>query len=320
MSNSKTPSRRSFLQGGVAASLGAAAIGALVAPHAQAQTASATKPFAGKVALVTGAARGIGRAIAENYARLGANVGLIDIANPDALKRRPGFRVANDAEFEAAAVAVRAHGTRVVAIKADVRDLAAMRQATDRIATELGGLDFVVANAGFVCWHSNERGAEQDFIDVVDVNIHGVWKTVQSAIPHLKRRGGGRIITLASIGGRAGFPGNGIYTATKWAVIGLTKQMAIEFGPANIAVNAVSPGPVNTPMYRSEGQMQAMGGMTSAAQQDTALNPMLPLGDKPALEPQDIADTVMFLSSEQAKCISGAAIDVALGFNANYTA
>lgn len=318
MTTDTIKARRSFLKGGLATSLGLTT--AIAATSATAQTPSADRPFAGKVALVTGAARGIGRSIAEEYARLGASVTMIDIANPNAIRQRPGFRLANMSEFDEAVAATSRHGTRILKIQADVRDLAAMKAAADRTARELGGIDFVVANAGFVAWHLNENGAERDFVDVVDVNIHGVWKTIQPTIPHLKARGGGRIINIASIGGRAGFVGNGIYAATKWAVIGLTKQMAQEFGPANIAVNAISPGPVNTPMYRSEAQMTSMGGLTSAAQQDAALNPMLPLGDQPALEPKDIADAVMFLSSEQGKTISGVALDVALGFNASYTA
>ncbi|MCM0021864.1 MAG: SDR family oxidoreductase [Tagaea sp.] len=312
--STNTANRRGFLFGGAATAAATFAAGANIAA-AQAPA----RPFAGKVALVTGAARGIGRAIAIEYAKRGANVAMIDVANPAAFAPRPGFRVADMSEFDAAVAAASAHGTRILKIQADVRDLAAMRAATDRSARELGGLDFVVANAGFVAWHANETGAERDFVDVVDVNIHGVWKTVQPAIPHLKARGGGRIVTIASIGGRAGFAGNGIYTATKWAVIGLTKQMAMEFGPANIAVNAVSPGPVNTPMYRSQAQIASMG-LRSAAEQDAALNPLLPLGDRPAMEPEEIADAVMFLSSEQAKAISGVALDVALGFNASYTA
>ncbi len=319
MTHATDHSRRSFLRGGLAASLGAAALaGAVRAPAAQAQVAPA-KPFVGKVALVTGAARGIGRAIAEEYARLGAHVAMIDVADPAAFAPRPGFRVANGAEFDETVASVARHGTRVLRIQADVRDLAAMRAAADRTARELGGIDFVVANAGFVAWHSNEAGQEQDFVDVVDVNIHGVWKTIQPAVPHLKARGGGRIVTIASIGGRLGVVGNGIYTATKWAVIGLTKQMAAEFGPANITVNAVSPGPVDTPMYRSEGQIASMG-LKTPEDQDRVLNPLLPVGDRAALEPKDIADAVMFLSSDGAKAISGVALDVALGFNAAYTA
>jgi NAD(P)-dependent dehydrogenase (short-subunit alcohol dehydrogenase family) len=310
--------RRSFLTAGLAASLGGAALAA--ASSAQASTRPAIGPFSGKVAVVTGAARGIGRAIAEAYAARGAAVAMIDVADPSAFAPRPGFRVANQDEFDAAVAGVRAQGQPVLQIRADVRNLAAMQAAADRTVREHVGIDFVVANAGYVACHSNETGAEQDFVDVVDVNIHGVWKTIQPTIAHLKRRGGGRIITLASIGGRAGFPGNGIYTATKWAVIGLTKQLAMELGPANIAVNATSPGPVNTPMYRSAGQKAAMGGLATDAQQDAALNPMLPLGDRGALEPAEIAETAMFLSGPGGASISGAAIDVALGYNASYTA
>jgi NAD(P)-dependent dehydrogenase (short-subunit alcohol dehydrogenase family) len=307
---------RRFLRTAAVAAGAAATLGA---PAAAQATSPAGRPFAGKAALVTGAARGIGRAIAEAFARLGADVAMIDVADPAAFAPRPGFRVANAVEFDEAAASVRALGGRVRQVRADVRDLAAMRAAADGAAAAFGGLDFVVANAGFVAWHNNETGAERDFVDVVDVNIHGVWKTIQPTIPHLRRRGGGRIVTLASIGGRAGFPGNGIYTATKWAVIGLTKQMAQEFGPANIAVNAVSPGPVDTPMYRSEAQIAAMG-LRSREEQDAAINPLLPLGDRPSLAPAEIADAVMFLCSDAARGVSGVALDVALGFNASYTA
>ena len=127
------------------------------------------------------------------------------------------------------------------------------------------------------------------------------------------------MVALSSIGGRAGFAGNGAYTASKWAVIGLVKQAAIELGAQNIRVNAVAPGPVDTPMYRSEAQIRSMG-LTTAAEQDAALNGVLPLGDRPALSPSDIADAILFLASDASASISGISLDVALGFNANYTA
>ncbi|HEY9796188.1 MAG TPA: SDR family NAD(P)-dependent oxidoreductase, partial [Leptolyngbyaceae cyanobacterium] len=286
--------------------------------NSQPQTSTAL-PLAGKVAFVTGAARGIGRAISEIFALNGADVAMLDIADPSRLNSSRGYRVANMDEFNAAFASVKQHGTKVLQIQADVRDLTAMQSAAERTNRELGGIDIVVANAGYVAWHSFEDGTLQLWRDVVDVNVHGVFNTAKAAIPFLKQRGGGRIINMASVGGRAGFAGNGAYTSTKWAVIGMTKQAAQELGQYNITVNAIAPGAVNTPMYRSEGQMRSMG-VSSREEQDALINPVSPLGNAGAIEPEDIAQTALFLASNAAKTISGTTIDNALGFNASYTA
>ncbi len=287
-------------------------------PNAQPQRSSSL-PLAGKVAFITGAARGIGRAISEVFALNGADVAMLDIADPARLNSSRGYRVANIDEFNAAVAAVKQYGTKVLQIQVDVRDLAAMQSAAERTNRELGGIDIVVANAGYVAWHSFEDGTPQLWHDVVDVNVHGVFNTAKAAIPVLKQRGGGRIINMASVGGRAGFAGNGAYTSTKWAVIGMTKQAAQELGQYNITVNAIAPGAVNTPMYRSEGQMRSMG-VSSREEQDALINPVSPLGNAGAIEPEDIAQTALFLASDAAKTISGTTIDNALGFNASYTA
>lgn len=121
------------------------------------------------------------------------------------------------------------------------------------------------------------------------------------------------------MGGRAGFAGNGAYTSSKWAVIGMTKQAAQELGSYNITVNAIAPGAVNTALYRSEGQMRSMG-VSTPEEQDALIDPISPLGNAGALEPEDIAQTALFLASDAAKTISGTTIDNALGFNASYTA
>ncbi|OON64542.1 hypothetical protein B0920_00295 [Massilia sp. KIM] len=273
-------------------------------------------PLSGKVALVTGAARGIGRAIAETYARAGAAVAMVDIANPAAIRTR-GYRLASEAEFDEAVAALKAAGARVLRIKADVRDLEALRAAYRLTVDTFGGLDIVVANAGTVAWHTIENGTEAEVDDVMQVNLAGVWKTIHAAVPHLKRRGG-RVITISSIGGRMGAAGNGIYTATKWGVIGLTKQAANELGSYNIAVNAIAPGPIDTPMYRSTGQLRSMG-LNSFAEQDRLLDSLMPLRSEPALAPQAVADAALFLAGGLAASISGTVIDVALGFNASYT-
>nr|WP_242067404.1 SDR family NAD(P)-dependent oxidoreductase [Leptolyngbya sp. FACHB-711] len=287
-------------------------------PAAQPQPSSPL-PLTGKVAFVTGAARGIGRAISEVFAMNGADVAMLDIADPSRLNSSRGYRVANLDEFSAAVASVKQYGTKVLQIQVDVRDLAAMQSAAERTNRELGGIDVVVANAGYVAWHSFEDGTPQLWHDVFDVNVHGVFNTAKAAVPFLKQRGGGRIINMASVGGRAGFAGNGAYTSTKWAVIGMTKQAAQELGQYNITVNAIAPGAVNTAMYRSEGQMRSMG-VSTPEQQDALINPVSPLGSAGAIEPEDIAQTALFLASNAAKTISGTTIDNALGFNASYTA
>lgn len=328
--NPLSHSRRDLIKGGVLAATGIALGKGL---SAQTQTAIAQQPeqprpqaqpsssalLNGKVALVTGAARGIGRAISELFAANGADVAMLDIADPSRLNSSPGYRVANMNEFNEAVTAVQQYGTRILQIQADVRDLAALQLAAERTYRELGSIDIVVANAGYVAWHSFEAGTPKLWKDVIDVNVHGVFNTAKATIPFLKQRGGGRIINMASVGGRAGFAGNGAYTSSKWAVIGMTKQAAQELGQYNITVNAIAPGAVNTPMYRSEGQMRSMGVSTPEAQ-DALIDPISPLGNAGAVEPEDIALSALFLASDAAKTISGTTIDNALGFNASYTA
>lgn len=322
-----TGSRRGVIRGAALAATGAVIGTGLSQTQQQpatAQTQTSVQPqqgdlLSGKVALVTGAARGIGRAMSETFAANGADVVMLDIADPSKINSSDGYRLANMSEFDEAVASAKQYGTNILQIQADVRDLSALQAAVERTDAELGGLDIVVANAGYVAWHPFEEGTPQLWKDVVDVNIHGVFNTAKAAIPSLKARGGGRIINMSSIGGRIGAAGNGAYTTTKWAVIGMTKQAAMELGQYNITVNAIAPGAVNTPMYRSEGQMRSMG-VLSAEEQDAIIDPLSPLGNAGAVEPMDIAQTALFLASDAASTISGTIIDNALGYNASYTA
>ncbi len=319
--------RRSIIKG-----VALTATGTVLGAMSSSKTATASQPVAqdnplpesakllsGKVALVTGAARGIGRAIAVDYAKNGANVALLDLADPTGGMAIAGYRLANEQELDEAVAAVEAEGVKALKLKVDVRDYAAMKAAAEQTVRELGSLDIAVANAGICIWTTIENANEQQWRDAIDVNINGVFNTIQAVIPPMKANNGGRIITLTSIGGRQGVVGNGAYPTTKWAVIGLTKSAAMELGSANITVNAIAPGPVNTPLYRSQGQLKSMG-LQSFEEQDKVVDQFLPLKTAPALNPEDIADTATFLASDRAKFISGEVVDVALGYNAAYTA
>ncbi len=212
--------RHMFLKKSAAALTGAT----LVSPIATAPTGL---PMQGKVVLITGAARGIGRAAALGFAQQGAAVALLDIADATGAGMAiNGYRLASNRELEEAVAAVKAIGGKALGIQADVRDLEALQQAAHQVAAELGGIDVVVANAGVVAWTSIEGATQKQWKDVVDVNINGVVNTIWATLPHLKKRKSGSIITVSSIGGRMGVTGNGAYSTTKWAVVGLTKSLA----------------------------------------------------------------------------------------------
>ena len=325
----RTLDRRAVLTaaGGLGAAATLAATGVARAQSAnEASQDDGAGQLVGKVAIVTGAARGIGLGIAKAYASEGAKVVMLDIADPSAVPPFEGFRIANREEFDAAIGEVRAIDPDTIGIVGDVRRIEDLEGAVERAVSEFGGLDTMVANAGYVRWHPFADGTELDWKSVYDVNVHGVFNTFKAAIPTMRERGGGSLISLSSIGGRQGVNGNGAYTSAKWAVIGLTKQAALELGPDMIRANAIAPGPVNTPMYRSDGQKRSMGidvaSMSAAeadAAQDAMLNPLLPVGDRGALDPADIATSAVYLASDRSGTVSGLVLDTALGYNANYT-
>ncbi len=146
------------------------------------------------------------------------------------------------------------------------------------------------------------------------MSVWGVTNTFRA----VRQRGSERLISISSIGGRKGVQDKCACTFSKWAVIGPKKQAAIELGPYKVAANAIAPGPVDTPMYRSEDQITSKG-LSTTAKQDAALNPMLPVGDCPPLVPVDIANAAVFLAGDAGALTSGVSLDVAPGYNAFYT-
>jgi len=201
----------------------------------------------GKVALVTGAARGIGRAMAVALAEAGCDVAVSDIGH--ARDGATPYDLSSAEDLTDTARAVEQHGRRSVAIKADVTSAADVARMTSEVEHRLGGLDILVANAGVIAAGPVASMDEGQWDRIFDVNVKGVFLCARAAIPLLAKRGGGRIVNVASVAGKTGRGGLAAYCASKAAVISLTQALAEELGPLNVAVNALCPGYIKTAMW-----------------------------------------------------------------------
>jgi NAD(P)-dependent dehydrogenase (short-subunit alcohol dehydrogenase family) len=297
--------RRTILSG---AAVGLAAAAAVDGAPAAAQ--GGAKPLAGKTALVTGAARGIGRATAVELARQGAHVALLDIADPDAIPALRGYRLASRAELEDATRLARAEGARALPLVADVRDREGMRRAAEAAAREFGGgIDILVANAGIAINGTLTRPEPAAWQALLDVNLTGTLHTVEAAAPHL-RRPGARIVVVTSVQARTGSTRSGAYAATKWGLTGLMKSLAAELGPEGITVNAVAPTAVDTPMIH---RADDGGGRANPRMAAPRSGHALPVE---VLEPREIAAAIAFLAGPGAGFVSGTTLDVNAGRSA----
>ncbi|WP_181780448.1 mycofactocin-coupled SDR family oxidoreductase [Pseudonocardia pini] len=265
----------------------------------------------GRVALVTGAARGQGRSHAVHLAAAGADVVALDIcAQIDTVT----YPMSTPADLAETARLVEGHDRRCHAVVADVRDSAAVRAAVDTGVAELGRLDVVVANAGISGYGGVERGlSDEAWRNVLDTNLTGAWHTCAAAIPHMAD--GGSIVLTSSVGGLRGIRNLVHYTAAKHGLTGLMRTLALEHAHQSIRVNLVHPTAVNTPMIMNEGTFRTFRpdlenpGLDDVRGAFAGIN-ALPV---PWVEPADVSKAVLFLASDDARYITGATLPVDAG-------
>jgi SDR family mycofactocin-dependent oxidoreductase len=272
----------------------------------------------GKVAVITGAARGQGRAHAIRFAEEGADIVAMDICRDVETVPYKGARPEDLAETVAA---VEKLGRRIIATQTDVRDGKAVTQAVDNGVSELGRLDAVVANAGITSYVRSEEMSEDGWMTMIDVNLNGVWRVCRAAMPHLinAKRGGSMTLT-SSTSSYVGLPNLNHYSAAKGGVVGLMQSLAVELGPHMIRVNTLHPTTVKTPMALNQATYDLFlpgAGLSADRIEDEAqvaeafkgLNAM-PI---PWIEPVDLANAAVFLASDMGRYISGTQLRVDAG-------
>jgi SDR family mycofactocin-dependent oxidoreductase len=268
----------------------------------------------GKVALVTGAARGQGRSHAVALAEQGADILAVDIcAHIDTVE----YPMSTPDDLDETARLVAATGRNVVVEQVDVRDLAALESVVARGVQQLGGLDVVVANAGIIngvapLWELSE----EQFRQQLEVNLIGVWKTIKSTVPHLIAQGrGGSVILISSMSGLVAELNVGHYSAAKHGVNGLMRTLAVELAPTWIRVNSVCPTNVDTPMINNEAFNSLFAGGKPGATQADAIPAMKAMNALPVpfVESIDVSNAVLYLASDMSRYVTGTALAVDAG-------
>jgi SDR family mycofactocin-dependent oxidoreductase len=268
----------------------------------------------GKVAFITGAARGQGRSHAIRLAEEGADIIAVDLCGQ--IDSVP-YPMGTPEDLDQTVKAVEALDRRIIATQADVRDGAALKAAVDDGVAQLGRLDIVAGNAGIA---STADGTamlpDRDWQDMIDVNLTGVWQTCKATVPHLLAGGrGGSIILTSSAAGLMAYPNIGHYVAAKHGVVGLMRTLALELAPHNIRVNSLHPTQVDTPMIMNETvyrlfmpdeEHPTAAGFAPVSQEMNAL----PI---PWVEPVDISNALLFLASDEARYITGVTLPIDAG-------
>jgi len=239
--------------------------------------------FKDKVAVITGGSRGIGAVTAEVFYRAGAKVAILDI---------------DGQECESRARVIDASGNNVLALQANITDEKQVQKVLDRIVDRFQRVDILVNNAGILHHLPIEQKTVDDFEKIIKVNLTGAFIMCKAIVPIMKKQGRGKIVNIASLGGRTGRPGVGVdYAASKAGLISLTQTLAKEVGPSGIYVNAIAPGPILTELTKqTPKEVFAKWNAGRAVNKDGT--------------PEDVANAALFLASEMADWITGVTLDV----------
>jgi (+)-trans-carveol dehydrogenase len=269
---------------------------------------------AGKVAFITGAARGQGRSHAIRLAQEGADIIAVDLCGQ--IGSVP-YAMSTPDDLAETVKEVEALDRRIVATQADVRDYGALKTALDDGVAQLGHLDIVSANAGVFSFGTLEELSETAWRDMIDVNLTGVWHAAKAAIPHLRAARGGAIILTSSGLGLEGMPNVGHYVSAKHGVVGLMRTLALELAPDMIRVNSVHPTTVNTDMIQNAAAYELFAPdlpedeRTSAVISERLLTiNALPI---PWIEPVDVSNAVLWLASDEARYVTGVPLPIDAG-------
>lgn len=268
----------------------------------------------GKVAFITGAARGQGRAHAVRLAQEGADIIALDICRQIDTVPIP---MSTPEDLDETAAKVKALGRRVITAQVDVRDYDAMKAAVDDAVTQLGRLDIVIANAGLAAGGAPIQELDDKlWKDSIDVNLTGSWYTTKVAVPHIIAGGrGGSIVLTSSVGGLKAHPFVGNYVSGKHGMVGLMRTLAVELAEHSIRCNTVHPTQVNTPMMMNDLTYRMFRpDLENPTQADIApISQMMNCLPVPWVEPEDIANAVLFLVSDDARYITGVTLPIDAG-------
>jgi SDR family mycofactocin-dependent oxidoreductase len=271
----------------------------------------------GRVAYVTGAARGQGRAHAARLAAEGADIIAVDICGP--VSSTITYPASTPEDLAETVRAVEAAGRKVLAREVDIRDLAAQQHVIADGIEQFGRLDVVVANAGVLSWGRMFEMTEDQWDTVVDVNLNGTWRTVRAAVPAMIEAGnGGSIIIVSSSAGLKATPGNSHYAASKHGLVAITNSLALEVGEFGIRVNSIHPYSIDTPMVEPEAMMEIFG------KYPTFIHSFSPMPFRPVnhdgkkglqefMTPEEVSDVVAWLAGDGSSTVSGSQIAVDRG-------